>query len=54
MSKQADPRMGETTFSLTNINLGEPPANLFQLPADYKVIESQPMLFHKEVETVAK
>jgi hypothetical protein len=36
-SKHDDPRFGENTFSLTNIQKGEPPADLFQLPADYTV-----------------
>jgi hypothetical protein len=32
-----DPRMGITTYQLTNINRGEPAASLFEVPADYKV-----------------
>ena len=36
-SKRDDPRFGETTFSLTNIQKGEPPASLFQVPSDYTV-----------------
>jgi hypothetical protein len=35
MSKRSDPRMGETVYRLTNVNLGEPPVSLFQVPADY-------------------
>jgi hypothetical protein len=35
MSKRSDPRVGETTFRLTNINRAEPAATLFQVPADY-------------------
>jgi hypothetical protein len=35
MSKRNDPRVGETTFRLTNINRAEPVATLFQVPADY-------------------
>ena len=35
-SKRSDPRTGETTFSLTNINRAEPDASLFVPPADYK------------------
>jgi hypothetical protein len=34
---QDDPRFGHTTYSLTNIQLGEPEAALFQVPPDYKV-----------------
>jgi hypothetical protein len=32
-----DPRFGHTTYSLTNIQLSEPEAALFQVPPDYKV-----------------
>jgi len=35
MSKRSDPRVGETTFRLTNISRAEPAATLFQVPADY-------------------
>jgi hypothetical protein len=34
---QDDPRVGQTTYSLTNIQPGEPEAALFQVPADYTV-----------------
>jgi hypothetical protein len=37
MSKTSDPRIGETTYKLTNIQRSEPPANLFQVPDDYTV-----------------
>ncbi|HTU46043.1 MAG TPA: hypothetical protein VMF91_13330 [Bryobacteraceae bacterium] len=37
LSKTSDPRMGETTYKLTNIERSEPPANLFQVPDDYTV-----------------
>jgi len=40
MSKHSDPRMGETTYRLTNVSRSEPPATLFQVPADYKVLDS--------------
>ncbi len=40
LSKHSDPRMGETTFRLTNISRSEPPAALFQVPADYQIIDS--------------
>jgi len=32
-----DPRAGETSYRLTNLKRGEPPADLFKVPADYKV-----------------
>jgi hypothetical protein len=37
MSKTSDPRMGETTYKLTNIQRAEPAADLFQVPGDYTV-----------------
>jgi hypothetical protein len=37
LSTTQDPRMGETTYRLTNIQRVEPPATLFTLPADYTV-----------------
>jgi hypothetical protein len=39
MSKHSDPRVGENTFRLTNIQRAEPDAALFQVPAGYKVVE---------------
>jgi hypothetical protein len=36
-STQNDPRFGETTYSLTNIQRNEPDPSLFQVPAGYKV-----------------
>jgi hypothetical protein len=41
MSKSTDPRMGETTYKLTNISRTEPDPTLFQIPADY-TIKDQP------------
>lgn len=46
MSRHADPRMGETTYRLTNIQRGEPDAALFQVPEDFKVEEGGAK-FHK-------
>jgi hypothetical protein len=37
LSKRSDPRIGQTTYSVTNIHRGEPSAALFQIPSDYKV-----------------
>lgn len=39
MTKHSDPRQGETTFRLTNINRNNPDSSLFAPPADYKVNE---------------
>jgi len=40
MSKHTDPRFGESTYRLTNINRGEPAHALFEVPSDYTVKES--------------
>ncbi len=37
MSRRNDPRTGETVYRLTNINLSEPAAALFQPPAGFEV-----------------
>jgi hypothetical protein len=42
LSKLNDPRIGETTHRLININRGEPDPTLFQVPAGYTVQESKP------------
>lgn len=44
MTKHSDPRFGETSYRLTNINRSEPARNLFEVPSDYtlKAEESHP------------
>ena len=37
MSKSSDPRMGDTTFQLSNVQRTEPTASLFTVPADYTI-----------------
>jgi TonB family protein len=37
MSRHSDPRFGETTYRLTNIDRSEPAKSLFEVPADFKV-----------------
>ena len=39
MSRQSDPRFGETTYRLTNISRSEPAPDLFEIPSDFKVVE---------------
>lgn len=39
MSRHSDPRFGETTYKLVNVNRNEPDASLFQVPSGYKVVE---------------
>jgi hypothetical protein len=39
MTRHSDPRTGETTYKLTNINRAEPAKSLFEVPSDYTVKE---------------
>jgi hypothetical protein len=39
MTKHSDPRFGETSYRLTNINRSEPAKSLFEVPADYTIKE---------------
>lgn len=36
-SKHSDPRTGESTYTLSNIQRGEPNPSLFQVPSDYTI-----------------
>lgn len=38
-SKTTDPQFGETVYRVTNLRRGEPNADLFKVPADFKVSE---------------
>jgi len=39
MTRHSDPRFGETTYKLTNINRTEPAKLLFEVPSDYTIKE---------------
>lgn len=41
LSKNSDPRSGESTTRFTNISRSEPDPSLFLIPADYEIIEPQ-------------
>ena len=41
LSKNSDPRNGDSTTSLTNLSRSEPDPSLFQIPSDYQVVEPQ-------------
>ncbi|HYE88358.1 MAG TPA: hypothetical protein VEA16_18475, partial [Vicinamibacterales bacterium] len=41
-STLSDPRFGETTYRLTNIQRTEPAAERFRVPGDYKIQDIQP------------
>ncbi len=47
--KHSDPRMGTVVYQLTNISREEPDASLFQVPADYTVVNG-PMVFKKRLQ----
>jgi hypothetical protein len=42
VTKHNDPRVGETSYKLTNLARGEPDRALFQVPADYTLKEMMP------------
>jgi hypothetical protein len=44
MTRHSDPRTGETTYRLTNINRSEPSKSLFEVPSDYTVSEGMKVL----------
>lgn len=48
MSKRSDPRVGVTTYRLTNISLAEPSLDLFQVPSDYTVKDGPMMIPFRE------
>ena len=55
MSRRSDPRLGETTFRLTNISRAEPVATLFQVPADYTLEKGPtPNIFFRQSATESK
>ncbi len=37
MSRELDPRSGETRYRLTNLSRAEPPRALFEVPSDYTI-----------------
>jgi hypothetical protein len=41
MTKHSDPRTGEETFKLINVNRAEPAAYLFQVPAGYQITDQK-------------
>lgn len=49
-SKRTDPRMGEQTFKLTNIQRAEPDPTLFAVPSDFKVIDGAEPFIYRAIE----
>ncbi|MGA8026315.1 MAG: hypothetical protein WB992_04165 [Bryobacteraceae bacterium] len=54
MSKSSDPRIGETTYKLTDIQRGEPSPSLFQVPSDYTVKDQPGNIFFQKLKTDAE
>jgi hypothetical protein len=46
-SKRSDPRMGEQTFQLTDIQRAEPDPSLFTVPADFKLLDGPQNVFYR-------
>jgi hypothetical protein len=38
MTTRKDPRMGESTYRLSNLRRGEPSRIFFEVPSDYKIV----------------
>lgn len=49
LRKHSDPRLGESTYRLTDIKRNEPEASLFQPPAGAKVSIERSLEVHKEI-----
>lgn len=41
LSKRSDPRIGDSTYTVSNISRGAPAASLFQIPSDYTVRDAR-------------
>jgi hypothetical protein len=48
MTKRSDPRSGETTMRLTNIDRSEPDPALFKIPAGYTITEPRTATFYAD------
>jgi hypothetical protein len=53
-SRHYDPRFGEQTYRLVNINRSEPDRNLFSVPNDYKLSNEPPMKIYTTVTPTKK
>jgi hypothetical protein len=51
LSRQSDPRFGETTYRLTGLVRTEPPPDLFEIPSDFTVAEPGPAGAGLRIET---
>jgi hypothetical protein len=48
-SRHSDPRFGEQTYRLTNINRSEPDPSLFEVPPGYKVLNEPSTTFYRSI-----
>ena len=55
MSRHYDPRFGETTYRLSHLTRGDPPASLFEVPPDFSVQDGpeagKVIQLHREMRT---
>jgi hypothetical protein len=49
LSRRSDPRLGETTYRLVNINRAEPDHALFEVPADFTISDDKDGLVRKRL-----
>lgn len=54
MSRHNDPRVGETVFTVTNVNRANPDSSLFTVPADYQTTEQGNKAFYFRTQDVVK
>jgi hypothetical protein len=47
LTRHSDPRVGETTYRVTNITRTEPDSSLFQVPADYTIQNRASLMLRK-------
>jgi len=50
MTRHSDPRFGEQSYRLTNINRSEPAKTLFEIPSDYTIKETVPSEMRMKIE----
>jgi hypothetical protein len=41
--KHDDPRTGQQTVTITKVDRSEPPAETFEIPGDYRIVDDTPV-----------
>ena len=54
LTKTSDPRFGENITRMENLNRTEPDPALFQIPADYEIVEGDWSVHNQNLESVAQ